>query len=103
MEKRYKIVYSGQLQTNATLDETARSMSEVFRIPLNKVETLLGTEKSKILKNDLSYEKAKKYHDKLTQIGLQVRLLEIPTQNVQPPSTTPVPANDKNNPLQSKM
>jgi hypothetical protein len=29
--------------------------------------------------------------------------LEIPTQNVQPPSTTPVPANDKNNPLQSKM
>lgn len=79
MEKRYQIIYTSELQPGTTLSDVAEVLSSTFKISPEKVRLFLSMEnKKKVLKNNLSYDIAKQYKDKLIRAGILVKISEIP-------------------------
>ena len=82
MEKRYTLVYMCKLQPNVEMPDVVEKMSALFQISTDKTKKFLSSDKPLVIKRDLTREIAKKYEEKLIQIGLQVKLIETPRHNI---------------------
>lgn len=76
MEKSFALIYTGKLLPEHSFTAVADRFASAFNLPPAKVKTLLSSTKPRILKRELSWTAAKKYEARLTQLGLQVKLVE---------------------------
>lgn len=92
MEKRYQIVYTGKLLTDEPSAEVAKRMSAAFGLPVEKAQTLISSKKPRVIKKDLPLLIAEKYRDKLTETGLDVKIIEMSNTTAKQPPPLPQPA-----------
>ncbi len=72
--EKYHVVLSPIIRSGYEPDLVVRSFADIFKIPLDKAKNIVGTRK--ILKKDVSENKAKQYQHKLKSIGLDVILVK---------------------------
>jgi hypothetical protein len=100
MERRFHVVFTGQLHSGFSHDETVEKMVLLFQLDRPKVAKLLSSGRPTIMKQGLSYEQARKYKGHLEQIGLRMSVIEADAQ-IPPPSiaisprTSPKPSEKK--------
>jgi hypothetical protein len=76
MERRFHVVFTGRLHAGFKHADTVEKMVLLFQLDREKVTKLLFSGRPTILKQQLSWEEARKYRDHLEQIGLLIKIIE---------------------------
>ncbi len=103
MEK-YHVVLSSKIRSGYEPNLVIKSFADTFKISLDKAKALVGTRR--ILKKDVSKNKAKQYQHKLKSIGLDVILVKVgetPEKVKQPQATRPKKATLELVPIKEKQ
>jgi hypothetical protein len=79
MERKFHVVFSGQLHSGFSRDEAVDKMVLSFQLDRQKVARLLVSGRPTIMKQNLTYEQARKYKGHLEQIGLRMSIIEAET------------------------
>jgi hypothetical protein len=98
MERKFHVVFTGQLSAGFDREETVLKMALLFRLDREKVAKLLSSGRPTIMKQELSWEQAQKFKDHLERIGLRMKIIETevgtPRTTITPsPSPDPAPGN----------
>ena len=102
MERKFHVVFTGRLHAGFKHAETVEKMVLLFQLDREKVTKLLFSGRPTILKQQLSWEQARKYRDHLERIGLLIKIIEAEAPPPPPqasatispsPSPTPDPEN----------
>jgi hypothetical protein len=86
METTYTVIFTGQMQEGADLDRATQKMAAMTKNPEEKIKTLLSSGKSTVIRKGLSENEARQYNQKLTAIGLVIKVKKVVPQ---PPPVEP--------------
>ncbi|MGL1931351.1 MAG: hypothetical protein OCC45_06275 [Desulfotalea sp.] len=82
MSVRYKVVFTGQLDSKIEKTQIISNLSKKLKISEEKAEHFISSEKTKAIKKDLSKENALKYQRLLSNAGLQIDIQIDNTDNL---------------------
>jgi len=87
METTYRVIFTGQLQPDATLDEVVRKMAELTGNPEEKIRTIFSSGKPVVIKKGVSREDAERYVRRMSAIGMQ---MNVKKSQAEQPGSNPV-------------
>jgi ankyrin repeat protein len=106
MEKIYKIIYICKLKPETSHSDVVQKVSSLLKISTEKSEKFICSQKPIVIKNGLSYESVQKYKNIFSEIGLEVKIIEIintkPKQPHQKPIVTGEGTKQNNQEIKSK-
>lgn len=100
MEEKYRVVFSGTLQSGMDQEEVINSFMKLTKRDREQAEQFLFSGAPKLINKNLNRETAEKYQQAFSKAGLEVELVEEPQTTApltmesmapEPPQTPPMP------------
>jgi hypothetical protein len=77
MRKRFKIIYTGELKSDANPPEVLRKLCEKFKLSPEDAKKLVYSGNMKVVKKNVTADTANKYKIILEEIGLTIKVMQI--------------------------
>jgi len=91
-EKKYRIIFKGEIIPNANLEEVKQKLTAFFKADIKEIESLFSGKKF-VLKENTDLDAAQKYMYQLEQAGVLCQLVEMKTKNKK--ESIPIATTDK--------
>ncbi len=93
-EKKYRIIFKGEIIPNANLEEVKQKLTTFFKVDFKEIESLFSGKKF-VLKENASLDAAQEYMYQLEQAGVLCQLVEMKTKSKNKDETPKTTADKK--------